>query len=93
MTHGTQDELTFIPLQRMSVVYTLQALSWLNSRTIAVIDTKENLHVIDVKNQEELEIIDLAKLGLVYASSHFKAIATGGNVSKAMVSYPFTLIN
>ena len=50
-----------------------------------MMDTREQLHIIDVKSQEELEMVDLAHLGLVYASPHFKAIATGGNVSKAMV--------
>ncbi|XP_076030226.1 vacuolar protein sorting 8 [Oratosquilla oratoria] len=84
LTHGSMEELQFIPLQKMVVHYHLQALAWLNSRTLAVMDTREQLHVIDVKTQEELETVDLAHLGLVYASPHFKAIATGGNVSKAM---------
>ncbi|KAB7499478.1 Vacuolar protein sorting-associated protein 8-like protein, partial [Armadillidium nasatum] len=84
LTHSNQNQLTFIPLQRMKVSYTLQALSWLNSRTLAIIDINETLHVIDVKSQEELDKVDLGRLGLVYASSHFKAIATGGNVSRAM---------
>ena len=38
----------------------------------------------DVKNQEELETLDLAGVKLVYGSSVFKGLATGGNVSKAM---------
>lgn len=85
LTHGSQEELQFIPLQKMSLSYLVQAMAWLNSRTLAVMDTKEHLHVIDVKTQDELETVDLAHLGLVYASAHFKAIATGSNVSKAMV--------
>ncbi|ROT61672.1 Vacuolar protein sorting-associated protein 8-like protein, partial [Penaeus vannamei] len=84
LTHGSQEELQFIPLQKMSLSYLVQAMAWLNSRTLAVMDTKEHLHVIDVKTQDELETVDLAHLGLVYASAHFKAIATGSNVSKAM---------
>lgn len=66
--------------------YSLLALSWMNSRTLAIIDAQETLHVIDVKNQEELDTVELDRLGLVYASPHFKGLATGGNVSKAMVS-------
>ena len=67
----------------------MQSLAWLNTRTIAVMDTKERLHVIDARSQEELEVVDLAHLGLVYATPHYKAIATGGNVSRAMVRYFF----
>lgn len=85
LTHGSQEELQFIPLQKMSLSFIVQGMAWLNTRTLAVLDTREHLHVIDVKTQEEQEMVDLAHLGLVYASPHFKAIATGGNVSKAMV--------
>ncbi len=35
-------------------------------------------------HQEELESVDLSSVMLVYGSSHFKGLATGGNVSKAM---------
>ncbi|KAK8727977.1 hypothetical protein OTU49_009327 [Cherax quadricarinatus] len=84
LTHGSQEELQFIPLQKMGLTFVIQGMAWLNSRTLAVMDTREHLHVIDVKTQEEQEMVDLAHLGLVYASPHFKAIATGGNVSKAM---------
>lgn len=45
---------------------------------------------MDVRSQEELENIDLTSARLVYSSSHFKGLATGGNVSKAFVSY-FTI--
>ncbi|KAK4298989.1 hypothetical protein Pmani_028696 [Petrolisthes manimaculis] len=84
LTHGSQEELQFVPLQKTTVSYVMQGLAWLNTRMLAVFDTRERLHVIDVKTQEELEEVDLAHLEVVYASSHFKAIATGGNVSKAM---------
>ncbi|KAK7082685.1 Vacuolar protein sorting-associated protein 8 [Halocaridina rubra] len=80
----TQEELHFIPLQKMVLSYVVQGMAWLNSRSLSVMDTREQLHIIDVKSQEELEMVDLAHLGLVYASPHFKAIATGSNVSKAM---------
>ncbi|XP_063851088.1 vacuolar protein sorting-associated protein 8 homolog isoform X1 [Scylla paramamosain] len=84
VTHGSQEELQFVALQKMSLPYVVQGLAWLNTRTLALMDARERLHVVDVKTQEELERLDLAPLGLVYASPQFKAIATGGNVSKAM---------
>ena len=34
--------------------------------------------------QEELEVVDLTDVKLVYGTSFFKGLATGGNVSKAM---------
>ncbi|XP_062383512.1 vacuolar protein sorting-associated protein 8 homolog [Sardina pilchardus] len=60
------------------------SLSWINSRTLVVVDSVEKLHVVDRPSQEELETVDLAEVQLVYNSSHFKSLATGGNVSQAL---------
>lgn len=49
-------------------------------------DSGEKVHVVDRPSQEELETLDLAEVQLVYNSSHFKSLATGGNVSQALVS-------
>ncbi|KAG1714892.1 Vacuolar protein sorting-associated protein 8 [Nymphon striatum] len=76
--------INFIPLQKMKLPYTILNFAWLNSRTFAILDTNEVLHVIDVRSEEPLEVVDLASVHLVYNSSHFKALSTGGNVSKAM---------
>lgn len=50
-----------------------------------LLDTSERAHVMDVKSQTELEVIDLSWVGLVYSSSFFKGMPTGGNVSEALV--------
>ncbi|XP_030635850.1 vacuolar protein sorting-associated protein 8 homolog isoform X2 [Chanos chanos] len=59
-------------------------LSWINSRTLVIMDSAEKLHVVDRSSQELLETLDLAEVQLVYNSSHFKSLATGGNVSQAL---------
>lgn len=82
-----RSKIRFVPLQRLTVSYLLLSLHWLNTRTLATVDTMEQLHLLDVRTQEELEVLDLADVRLVYGTSHFKGLATGGNVSKAMVSY------
>ena len=51
---------------------------------MALLDSTENFHLFDVRNQEALESIDLSNVQLVYGSSFFKGLATGGNVSAAM---------
>lgn len=61
-------------------------LQWINSRTIVLLDSVEKLHVIDRQTQEELETVEISEVQLVYNSSHFKSLATGGNVSQALVS-------
>jgi hypothetical protein len=48
-------------------------------------DSGEKLRVVDRPSQEELESLDVAEVQLVYNSSHFKSLATGGNVSQALV--------
>lgn len=59
---------------------------WINARTLALLDSAEKLHVIDRQSQEELETLEISDFQLVYNSSHFKSLATGGNVSQALVS-------
>ncbi|MFT7807999.1 vacuolar protein sorting-associated protein 8 homolog [Arapaima gigas] len=62
----------------------LISLTWINSRTLVLLDSSERLHVFDRPSQEELETMDLSEVQLVYNSSHFKSLATGGNVSQAL---------
>uniref|UniRef100_A0A4W6F921 VPS8 subunit of CORVET complex n=1 Tax=Lates calcarifer TaxID=8187 RepID=A0A4W6F921_LATCA len=61
------------------------SLSWINSRTLVLVDSHEKLHVVDRPSQEVLETLDLEQVQLVYNSRHFKSLATGGNVSQALV--------
>lgn len=63
----------------------LLLFQWINSRTAVLLDSVEKLHVIDRQTQEELETIEISEVQLVYNSSHFKSLATGGNVSEALV--------
>lgn len=65
-------------------------LQWINSRTVVLLDSVEKLHVIDRQTQEELETMEISEVQLVYNSSHFKSLATGGNVSQALVSAVLT---
>ncbi|XP_068597808.1 vacuolar protein sorting-associated protein 8 homolog [Brachionichthys hirsutus] len=60
------------------------SLSWINSRTLVLVDSHEKLQVADRPSQEVLETLDLEQVQLVYNSRHFKSLATGGNVSQAL---------
>ncbi|XP_035462153.2 vacuolar protein sorting-associated protein 8 homolog isoform X2 [Scophthalmus maximus] len=60
------------------------SVSWINSRTLLLVDSHEKLHVVDRPSQEVLETLDLEQVQLVYNSRHFKSLATGGNVSQAL---------
>ncbi|XP_023286306.1 vacuolar protein sorting-associated protein 8 homolog isoform X2 [Seriola lalandi dorsalis] len=60
------------------------SLSWINSRTLVLVDSHEKLHIVDRPSQEVLETLDLEQVQLVYNSRHFKSLATGGNVSQAL---------
>uniref|UniRef100_A0A8C5ERG8 RING-type domain-containing protein n=1 Tax=Gouania willdenowi TaxID=441366 RepID=A0A8C5ERG8_GOUWI len=60
------------------------SLSWINSRTLVLVDSHEKLQVVDRPSQEVLETLDLEQVQLVYSSRHFKSLATGGNVSQAL---------
>ncbi|XP_014701634.2 vacuolar protein sorting-associated protein 8 homolog isoform X2 [Equus asinus] len=70
--------------KRLHLYYDLINFTWINSRTVVLLDSVEKLHVIDRQTQEELETVEISEVQLVYNSSHFKSLATGGNVSQAL---------
>jgi len=70
------------PLRRMTLPYIITNLRWLNPRSLIVLDNQEKLHLLDVRAQDNLETLDMSRVGISYASSHFKGLSTGGNVSK-----------
>jgi len=78
------DDIKVVPLQKIELCYKLLSISWLNSRTMLFIDTAERAHLIDVRSEENVEVVDLGDVHLVYSSSFNKSLATGGNVSPAL---------
>ncbi|XP_065068088.1 vacuolar protein sorting-associated protein 8 homolog isoform X2 [Rhopilema esculentum] len=78
------EEFKFVPFQTIETEYSLVSLHWMNPKIIVIIDSLERIRTIDVKTKEELECLDLSIVQLVYGSSYFKSLATGGNVSKAL---------
>ncbi|XP_045358672.1 vacuolar protein sorting-associated protein 8 homolog isoform X5 [Leopardus geoffroyi] len=70
--------------KHLHLYYDLINFTWINSRTVVLLDSVEKLHVIDRQTQEELETVEISEVQLVYNSSHFKSLATGGNVSQAL---------
>lgn len=80
----TASELKFCLLQTVTLQYDLLSLHWFNSRTLAMVDVHERLHIADAKSEEELEMLDCSDTQIVYGSSAFKSISTGGNVSQAL---------
>ena len=59
----------------------------MNSRTLLLIDVNERAHVIDVRSEAELEVVELIHTQLMYQTSFYKSLATGGNVSQALVRF------
>ncbi|XP_076368429.1 vacuolar protein sorting 8 isoform X2 [Tachypleus tridentatus] len=84
VSFATAEKINFIPLQKMDLQHVVQNFMWLNCRTLVTMDTSEQLHLIDIRSAEELEVLDIGDVQLVYGTSHYKGLATGGNVSKAM---------
>lgn len=70
-------------LRHVHLNYDLLALHWLGYRHLACVDTTETVRLMDVRNQKEIETLDISDVGLIYGSAHFKALATGGHVSVA----------
>lgn len=79
------EKIEFLPLFQFNASdYIYQHVCWINSNTLAVTDTHETIHLVDVMAQEEIESMDLSHIELVYENSHYKSLANGGFVSQAM---------
>lgn len=39
------------------MIFAIFGVQWMNSRVLVTMDTNEKLHVIDVRSEEELEVI------------------------------------
>jgi hypothetical protein len=72
-------------LRKIEVPFEIMAFQWVDAYTVAALDPRENAHLLSVKDDREVEVFDMAHLELVYNSSFFKSIETGGNVSKALI--------
>ncbi|XP_074038726.1 vacuolar protein sorting 8 [Leptinotarsa decemlineata] len=84
ITHGfNNNRIRLLPLRSVQLPYIMTALHWLGTRHLAILDTSENLRLVEVRTQRELEVLEIANAGLVYSSAHFKALAVGGGVSEA----------
>lgn len=82
-TGYSSNRIRLAPLRSIRLPYTIIALHWLGPRHLALLDTSENLRLVEVRTQRELEVLELTDAGLVYSSAHFKALAVGGGVSEA----------
>ncbi|XP_065161410.1 vacuolar protein sorting-associated protein 8 homolog [Atheta coriaria] len=78
-----RNKLRLTLLRHVQLPFTMIAIHWVGNRHLAIMDTSENLRLIEVRSQKELEMLELANAGLVYNSAHFKALAVGGGVSEA----------
>ena len=87
LSEDLSGKLVFIPLQNVELPYQLLNFGWLNTRCLGILDTSEVFHLYDVRNHTNIEEVDLSdNVELCYGSSFFKGLATGGNVSAAMVA-------
>ena len=50
------EQTKFVPLQWVEFPFTIQNVKWMDSRTLALVDTQEKLHLWDVKGQQQLEV-------------------------------------
>ena len=73
MAYRGVDDIQVAPLHEISVNYKLWSFAWIDRRTMLFIDTEELAHVIDVRSEEELEILDLGDLDLVSSSAFYKS--------------------
>lgn len=80
-----QNHFKFVQLQKCEFNFKIYNFSWLNAKTLAILDQTEKLHICDIRSNQTLQTIsNLSSLELVYNSCFFKSLATGGYVSQAL---------
>lgn len=81
-TNGPQ--VRAAPSRHKTMSRPLRAIHFLSARVLSCLDADEHMQLLDARTLNPRENIDLSPVGLIYASAHFKALATGGCVSPAM---------
>jgi len=74
----------FAVLNETSLSYKLLSLAWISSRTVVFLDVLEQAHVVDVRTADELEVVDLASVGLVYSTELWKSLRNLTTVGRAL---------
>ena len=74
----------FRQLPKCEFKFKILNFSWLNAKTLAILDDAEKVHICDIRSNQVLQVLtNLSTIQLVYNSCFFKSLATGGYVSKA----------
>lgn len=80
------NQFKFLFLKKSEYKFRIYNFCWLNAKTIAILDNTEKLHIFDIRTNDELQVLNNLPecVQLVYNSSFFKSLSTGGYVSKAL---------
>ena len=82
---NSRDQIFLRKIKSCSVEFHLISVLWINTNTIAALDTNERLHLIDVHSLSRLQTVSrISDIALCYNTSFYRSTITGGNVSKAM---------
>ena len=84
VVYQAADSVKFAVLKEMLLAYKLLSLAWISSRTVVFIDVSEQAHVIDVQTTEELEVVDLANVGLAYSTNLWKSVGTSSGIGRSL---------
>ena len=84
MIYQAADNVKFAVLKEMSLTYKLLSLAWISSRTVIFIDLLEQAHVVDVKTTDELEVVNLANVGLAYSTNLWKSLVSSTELGSAL---------
>lgn len=84
VVYQSDELIRFVKSKTLHFDFQLIAIRLVNQRTLFAIDRHERLHVVEYRSEAILTTVALDAVQLVYATSHFKAIATGSNVSRAL---------
>jgi len=86
VAHRGVDRIEVEPLHEILVSYKLWSIAWIDRQTMFFIDTEELAHVLDVRSEEELEVLDLGDLELVSSSAFYKSSVSDTMKSSLMSS-------
>ena len=74
----TINSIGYSEIDIFNLFHEIVSLDWLGQSVLGILDPGESFHIYDTKLKQELQMLDLSHISLIYGSQFFKSYEAGG---------------